>query len=54
MPETVTDPGGTVHVLIPSHRQSVTVCGQNADGWSRAVTIAQVAGLVLKCEACDA
>jgi hypothetical protein len=48
--ETATAPDGVVHVLTPD--LSATVCGQDARGWSRAITIAQLAGLVLHCEAC--
>jgi hypothetical protein len=40
-----------VHVLTPD--LSATVCGQDARDWSRAVTIAQLAGLVLRCNICE-
>ena len=52
MPETATDPAGVVHTLMPPP-STETVCGQNANSWSRAITVAQLAGLVLLCEACN-
>jgi hypothetical protein len=50
MQPTATDPRGTVHVIA---HDNVTNCGQDASGWSRAITIAQLAGLVIFCEACN-
>lgn len=50
-PQIATDPHGIVHNLADDH---MTVCGRNADGWSRAVTIPYLAGLYIGCGDCDA
>jgi hypothetical protein len=46
---TATDPVGVVHRLDDNQ----TSCGQDATGWSRHVTDAQRAGLVIFCPVCD-
>ena len=49
MSETATDPNGIIHKLDAA---GTTLCGRDAAGWSRAVTVAQLTGLALFCEAC--
>ncbi len=47
--ETATAPDGVVHILDNGN----TRCGLSASGWSRAITAAQIVGLVIFCEACN-
>lgn len=48
--DTATSPAGVVHYVTGPPWQ--TLCGEDATGWSRAVTIAQNLGMVLWCPAC--
>lgn len=50
---TATDPQGIVHTLAEINLTGpVTVCGENASGWSTFVTEPQRLGLVLFCPKC--
>src|SRR5436190_17847588 len=54
---TATAPDGAVHTVTRAGENDypaawVTLCGQDAGSWSRAVTDAQRAGLVLFCPVC--
>ena len=53
MTDTATEPQtGIIHTLTADGMS--TLCGKDTVSWSRSITDAQLAGLVLTCEACNA